>query len=94
MTTDALSRSFSVSPSFRYELSDRSSLSLSYSFSDSFSQSERLAFDVTDPQMQKVDSVNTQIRTNATNSHAAGIAFATAFADSLYKAAMRQKALY
>ena len=81
MTTDALSRSFSASPSFRYELSDRSSLSLSYSFSDSFSQSERLAFDVTDPQMQKVDSVNTQIRTNATNSHAAGIAFSTAFGE-------------
>lgn len=81
ISTDALTRSFSVSPSVRYELSDRSSLGLNYSFNDYFSQSERLAFDITDPQMQKVDTVNTQIRTNANNTHNASLFFATAFGE-------------
>ncbi|MGN1214715.1 MAG: outer membrane beta-barrel protein [Candidatus Cryptobacteroides sp.] len=81
ITTGALSRSFSVFPSVRYEISDRSSIGFNYSFSDSYSQSERLAWDITDPAMQKVDSVNTQIRTNANNVHSAGLSFATAFGE-------------
>ncbi|MGN0202155.1 MAG: outer membrane beta-barrel protein [Candidatus Cryptobacteroides sp.] len=79
--TDALSRSFSISPTVQYELSDRSSISLGYSYNDSYSQTERLAFDITDPQMQKVDSVNTQLRTNANNTHNAALNFATAFGE-------------
>lgn len=79
ITTDALSRNFKVNPSIRYELTDRSSISMSYSFNDGFSQSEQWAYDVTDPMKSSIDSINTQLRTNANNSHNAGVGFMTAF---------------
>ena len=43
------SRNFSVSPSVRYEISERSSLGLSYSYSDSYSSVVQWSYDVTDP---------------------------------------------
>jgi hypothetical protein len=79
IATDSDSRSFNISPSVRYELTDRSSLSLNYSYNNSYSQSERWAFDVTDPAMSVIDSVNTQIRTNDNNTHSTGLGFRTAF---------------
>lgn len=79
INTGATSRNFSVSPSVRYEITDRSSVSLSYSFNDSYSQSEQWAYNVTDPLVSSIDSVNTQLRTNATNDHTAALNFNTAF---------------
>lgn len=79
--TGNASRSFSVSPSVRYEITERSSIGLSYSYSNSYSSVQQWSYDVTDPLLAVVDTVNTYTRTNDNNTHAATLNYNTTFAD-------------
>lgn len=79
ISSDSKSYNYSLSPYVRLELSDRSSVSLTYDYSNSFSQSWRYAYDVTDPLNRIVDEVNTQLRTNDNNAHTGTLSFSTAF---------------
>lgn len=73
------SRNSSVRASVRYEVTDRTSLSAGYSFSNDWSSTVQWAYDVTDPATQVVDSVNTYNRTNDNHSHNVNLSFRTAF---------------
>ena len=73
------SRNSSVQASVRYEVSDRTSLTAGYSFSNNRSSTIQWAYDVTDPATQVVDSVNTYNRTNDNHSHNVNFSFRTAF---------------
>ena len=53
-------RSYGFSPSVTYRFSNRNSIELGYSFSDTYRESERLALDVTDPAFPVTDTVNTE----------------------------------
>lgn len=73
------SRTASAQASIRYEITDRSSLSVGYNFSSTTSRTIQWAYDVTDPSTQAIDSVNTYNRTNDNHSHTANLSFRTAF---------------
>lgn len=75
------SRNFSVSPSVRYEISDRSSIGLGYSYSNNYSSVLQWSYDVTDPLHSVLDTVNTYTRTNDNNTHGASLDYRTTFAD-------------
>lgn len=79
------SKSHSIGANFRvgYELSDRTSVSMSYKYSDSYSESLRWAYDVTDPTFPVIDSVNTQLRINANNSHTVRAGISSALIEEL-----------
>ena len=79
ITSGTASRSMSVNPTIRYEVSDRSSLSAGYTYSKTYSQSDQFAYDVTDPSAQTLDVVNTHKRTNDNNTHSAHVTFRSAF---------------
>lgn len=77
--TGSESRNFSVSPSVRYEISDRSSIGLDYSYTSSYSSVLQWSYDVTDPLQSVLDTVNTYTRTNDNNTHGATLDYRTAF---------------
>ncbi len=70
---------WSISPRFRYEISDYTSLSLTYSWSDSYRQTDRVAYDVTDPALPVLDTVNTQHYTNSGQTHRVSLGFSNHF---------------
>jgi hypothetical protein len=62
-------RSLSLTPSLRYEVNDNLSLSLRYKYSDDYSESRHLSFDVTNPAAPVEDGVNTRNWTTDMTSH-------------------------
>lgn len=79
ISSDSKSYSYSVSPYVRYELTERTSLSLTYKYNNSYSQSWRYAYDVTDPTNRVIDDVNTQLRTNDNYSNSATLSVGSVF---------------
>lgn len=72
---DGNSRNMSISPGVTYHIDDNHSLSASYSFSDSYNRSERLALDVTNPDYIITDTVNTRFQTTASNTHSVSLTY-------------------
>ena len=68
-------RRWSLGSMFRYEIDDNRNLSLNYSYSDTYRVTEQLAYDVTDPALSQIDTVNTQRYTTANNTHRAYLDF-------------------
>ncbi len=79
ITGEGGSHSVSVSPRFSYEISDNTNLNLSYSFSDSYSQTDRIAYNVDDPYNPVLDTVNTQHYTNSGYTHRVSAGFSNHF---------------
>ncbi|MCF0176515.1 MAG: TonB-dependent receptor [Bacteroidales bacterium] len=77
------SRNFSLSPNLRFELGEKSALSLGYSYNNSYNKSEQWAYDITDPEIRGlIDTVNTEILTNSTNTHSATLNYMLTFGKS------------
>lgn len=79
--TGNASHKYSVSPAVRYEISERSSIRLGYSYTESYSSVLQWSYDVTDPLQSVTDTVNTYNRTNDNNTHSASLNYRTTFAD-------------
>ena len=73
------SRNFNIGPSFRYEISDNSSLGVSYSYSNNYSESLSMAMDVTNPNAPVIDTVNTRNVITSNNTHSVRSNFYTHF---------------
>ncbi len=67
ISTLGMSREWSVSPSVSWEIDSRRSLSAQFSYSDRFSRTERLAYDISDPLTSLMDTVNTYTHTTDNN---------------------------
>ena len=68
-------RKWSLGSMIRYEIDDNRNVSINYSYSDTYRITEQLAYDVTDPALRQVDTVNTQRYTTANNTHRAYLDF-------------------
>lgn len=68
-------RKWSLGSMLRYEIDDNRNISINYSYSDTYRITEQLAYDVTDPALRQVDTVNTQRYTTANNTHRAYLDF-------------------
>ena len=68
-------RRWSVGSMLRYEIDDNRNISVNYSYSDTYRVTEQLAYDVTDPALRQIDTVNTQRYTTANNTHSAYLDF-------------------
>ena len=68
-------RHWSLGSMLRYEIDDNRSISVNYSYSDNYRVTEQLAYDVTDPALRQIDTVNTQRYTTANNTHSAFLDF-------------------
>lgn len=66
--TNTPSKNWSVSPTLRLELGDRQSISLSYSYRETFNQTEQFAYDVTSLP-KTLDEINTRTMTNNNDTH-------------------------
>lgn len=73
--TNAPSRNYRISPNVRLEIGDRQSLSLSYSYRETFNQTEQVAYNVTDPANKVIDEINTNTMTNDNDTHSAEIEY-------------------
>lgn len=73
--TNTPSRNYRISPNVRLEIGDRQSLSLSYSYRETFNQTEQFAFNVTDPANKVMDEIKTQTMTNSNDTHSAEIEY-------------------
>ena len=69
------SHNWSVSPSFSWEIDDKRTLSASVGWSDNFSRTERLAYDISDPMESLMDTVNTYTHTTANNTRSASLSY-------------------
>lgn len=67
--------SFNLSPTFRYEISDKMSLTFAYSYQNSFEKKLREAFDVSIDGAHFRDVVNTEHLTYDENRHVASVTF-------------------
>ena len=68
-----MSRNWNVSPSVSWEIDDRQSLSAGVGWSDNFSRTERLAYDISDPLESLMDTVNTYTHTTDNNTRSANL---------------------
>ena len=66
-----MSRNWNVSPSVSWEIDSRQSLSAGVGWSDNFSRTERLAYDISDPMVSLMDTVNTYTHTTDNNTRSA-----------------------
>jgi len=69
------SRNMSVEPYIRLEIGDRQSLSINYSYSETYNQTEQFAYDITDPTMKTLDEINTNTMTNDNHNHRVGVTY-------------------
>ena len=68
-------RRWSLGSVLQYEIDENRNLSFNYNYSDTYRVTEQLAYDVTDPALSQVDTVNTQRFTTANNTHSASLDF-------------------
>ncbi|MBR1575971.1 MAG: outer membrane beta-barrel protein, partial [Bacteroidales bacterium] len=69
------SHNWSVTPSVSWEIDDGRTLSASFGWSDSFSRTERLAYDISDPLESLMDTVNTYTHTTDNNTRSATLSY-------------------
>ena len=79
ISNDARNHSLSTGATLGYELSERSTISLSYSYGNTYRSSVKWAYDLSAG--SQIDTVNTYNRTYDNNTHNVGMAFRTAFHD-------------
>jgi len=87
ITSDNNNRSYNFNPSLSWRFNNRSQLQLSYSYDNSKNVTDRVAFDMTDENNPKIDTVNTQRLINDSNSHIGTLSFSRYF--DILKATMR-----
>ena len=75
ISTLGASRSWNVSPSLSWEIDSRQTLSAGVGWSDSFSRTERLAYDISDPLTSLMDTVNTYTHTTDNNTRSAHLSY-------------------
>ncbi len=75
ISTLGASRNWSVSPSLSWEIDSRQTLSAGVGWSDNFSRTERLAYDISDPLTSLMDTVNTYTHTTDHNTRSANIGY-------------------
>lgn len=79
ISTLGASRNWSVTPSLSWEIDSRRTLSASAGWSDSFSRTERLAYDISDPQLSLMDTVNTYTHTTDHNTRSVNLGYRSYF---------------
>ena len=79
IATLGMSRNWDVSPSLSWEIDSRQSLSAGLGWSDSFSRTERLAYDISDPLVSLMDTVNTYTHTTDNNTRSANLNYRNYF---------------
>lgn len=69
------SHNWNVSPSVSWEIDENRTLTAGVGWSDSFSRTERLAYDISDPLESLMDTVNTYTRTTDNNTRSASLSY-------------------
>ena len=77
ISSDASNHNLSLSGRLGYELSERSTISLSYNYGNTYRSTVRWAYDLSAG--SQIDSVNTYNRTYDNNTHSVNLGFRTAF---------------
>ncbi len=76
ITTSNPSRNLSVSPNVRLEISDRQSVDFSYSYRQTYNQTEQIAYNLLDN--RSIDEINTNTMTNDNYTHTMQLGYSNA----------------